>query len=97
MSDENRNYEATIVLNVKGEESVDDLISTVGQEMEDQGAKLDKVDKIGKREFAYNARKQPSGYYVNYHFSAAPSAINEVQAKLKLNTDIYLQHYALKA
>ena len=95
MSEEKRNYEAVIVLNIQGEDGVDDLISSVGKEIEAEGAKLDKIDKLGKKTFAYNARKQASGYYVNYHFAAAPDAINKVREKLTLNNSIYLQHYQL--
>lgn len=95
MSDENRKYEAVIVLNIQGEDGVDALISSVGKEIEAEGAKLDKVDKLGKKTFAYNARKQASGYYVNYHFAAAPAAVRKVRERLTLNTSIYLQHYQL--
>jgi len=93
MSEEKRKYEGIVVLNLQGEEGVDDLISSVGQEIEAEGAKLDKIDKLGKREFAYNARKQASGYYVNYYFEAPPETVQKVENRLKLNTDIYLQYY----
>ncbi len=93
MSDETRTYEAVIVLNIRSEEGVDEKISDVGRELEDEGATLDKIDKIGKRDFAYNARHQASGYYVNYYFKAAPSTIEKIRTRLNLNTDIYLQQY----
>ncbi len=93
MSDEKRRYEAVIVLNVQGEDGAEKLTKEVGEEIEGEGAKLDRIEKIGKREFAYDARKQPSGYYVNYFFEAAPELITKIQNKLQLNTDIYMQHY----
>lgn len=96
MSDETRNYEAVVVLNVRGEEGVDEKINQVGREFEEEGATLDKIDKLGSREFAYNARHQATGYYVNYYFKAAPAAIEKMKTRLDLNTDIYLQQYFTK-
>ena len=93
MSDETRKYEAVIVLNKQGEDGVDDLISAIGKEMEEEGAKLDKIDKLGKKTFAYDARKQPAGYYVNYFFEGAPNVVDKLRTRLTLNTDIYMQHY----
>ncbi len=93
MSDELKRYEALIVLNSRGEDGIDEMISAVGREMEEEGVKLDKIDKLGKRDFAYNARHQAGGYYVNYFFEATPSAIEKVEQRLKLNGDIYLQQY----
>ena len=93
MSEERRKYEAVIVLNMQGEEGVDELISSVGRDLEAEGAKLDRVDRMGKKQFAYNARKQASGFYVNYHFEAIPNAIAKVEERLRLNTSIYLQYY----
>jgi small subunit ribosomal protein S6 len=93
MSDERRKYEAVIVLSLQGEEGMDELINSVGRDMEAEGVKLDRVDKIGKKQFAYNARKQGSGYFVNYHFDAVPNIVTKLQERLRLNTSIYLQYY----
>lgn len=95
MSDEKRKYEAVIVLNIKGDDGVDKLVKNVEKEMEGEGAKMDRIDQLGKKEFAYNARKQASGFYVNYYFEAAPNTITKIKEKLDLNSDIYLQHYQL--
>ncbi|MFT5470711.1 MAG: small subunit ribosomal protein S6 [Verrucomicrobiales bacterium] len=93
MSDESRKYEAIIVLNMQSEEGVDELVSSVGKEMEEEGAKLDSIEKIGKKTFAYNARKQASGYYVNYFFAGGADIVDKVRERLTLNKSIYLQHY----
>jgi len=89
-----RNYEGVIVLNTKGkDESVDTMVSTVNKELEGFGAELNEVEQLGRKEFVYNARHLEAGFYVNYKFSAEPSAIDEIRAKLKLNGDVFLQHY----
>jgi len=90
-----RKYEGLIVLNTKATEgtSVDELVNAVGKEIEAEGAKLDEVQQIGRRKFAYNSRHLESGHYVNFFFKAEPAAIDRIQAKLKLNGNVHLQHF----
>lgn len=89
-----KKYEGLIILNPKTEgTSIDELVNAVGKEIEGEGAKLDEVQQIGRRKFAYNSRHLESGHYVNYFFKAEPSAIERIQAKLKLNGHVHLQHY----
>jgi len=89
-----RKYEGLIVLNTKGMEgSVDDLVSAVAREIEAEGAKLDEVQQLGRRKFAYNARHLDAGHYVNYIFEAAPEAISRIEARLKLDDKVHLQHF----
>ena len=90
----NRKYEGLIVLDTKGNDSsVDELVSVVSKEMEAEGVVLDEVKQLGRRDFSYNARKLSGGHYVNYYFEAAPDAIKKIQARLQLNTSVYLQKY----
>ena len=89
-----RKYEGIIVLNTKGkEESVESMVQAVSKQMETEGAQMEVVEQMGRRKFAYNARHLEAGYYVNYKFEAEPEAITRIQTRLKLNTDVFLQHY----
>ena len=89
-----RKYEGLVVLNTLGQEdSLDSLVSTVGKEIEAQGAKMDSIKQLGRKKFAYNARQIEGGHYVNYTFEAEPTAITKIQESLALNTSIYLQQY----
>jgi len=88
------NYEALIVLDLKGkEESVETLVSSIGKDFEKAGAKLEQIDRLGKRDFPYSPRHVTSGFYVKYHVSAESSALDAVRAKLKLNDSVYQQYY----
>ncbi len=90
----NRKYEGLIVLNTKGTEtSVDDLVSSVSKELEEEGARLDEIKQLGRKKFAYNARKLDGGHYVNYIFEADGETIDKIKARLKLNSLVHLQHY----
>lgn len=90
----NRKYEGLIILNTQGTEtSIDDLVNNVSKELEEEGAKLDEVKQLGRKKFAYNARKLDGGHYVNYVFEAEGDVISKIQARLKLNGAVFLQHF----
>ncbi|MEZ5304459.1 MAG: 30S ribosomal protein S6 [Verrucomicrobiales bacterium] len=90
-----RKYQAVIILATAGrEDSLDKIIGEVGQQIESEGARLEQIDRMGKRDFAYeNKDGQTAGYYVNYHFEADADAIDPLKGKLKLNNDIQLQYF----
>jgi small subunit ribosomal protein S6 len=89
-----RNYEAMIVLDMKGkEDTVETLVSQLTREFEASGAKLQQVDNLGKRKFPYAPRHVESGYFVNFLFDSEPAAVDALKAKLKLNNNIYMQYY----
>lgn len=89
-----RKYQGVIVINAKGkEESVDEMVSGIGQEIEEEGGKLEQIDQLGKREFVYNARHLSHGFYVNYYFEAEPSVVAKLRKRLSLNKAVHLQYY----
>ncbi|GAA5137619.1 MULTISPECIES: 30S ribosomal protein S6 [Prosthecobacter] len=89
-----RKYEAMIVLDMKGkEESVEELVSGIGREMEKSGVKLEQIDKLGKRKFPFNPRHVESGYFVNYQIEADNAGLDSIRAKLKLHDSVYQQYY----
>ena len=89
-----RNYEGLIVLNTAGkEDSVDTLVSNLGREIEAEGAKLEQIDRIGKRKFPYGSKGLSDGYYVTYHFTAEAAVLDKLRSKLKLNAIVHQQHY----
>lgn len=90
-----RNYQGLIVLNTKSiDGTVDDLVNSVSKELEAEGAKVEKVTQLGRRQFAYESRHLEAGHYVNYFFQGAPETITKIQARLRLNGNVHLQHYS---
>ena len=89
-----RKYQGLIVLNTKSlDGTVDELVTAISKDFEAEGAKLDKVAQLGRRQFVYNARHLESGHYVNYTFEGEPSVITKIQSRLKLNGHVHLQHF----
>ena len=89
-----RKYQGLIVLNTKSlEGTVDELITSVSKELETEGAKVEKISNLGRRQFAYNSRHLEAGQYVNYTFQGAAETITKIQARLRLNGHVHLQHF----
>lgn len=93
-----RKYEGMIVLDTRGNEgSVQDLVLAISKSMEEEGANLESVEDLGRKTFAYNARKLAAGQYVNVNFSATPESLDNIQEKLELKEEVYMQRYLRKA
>lgn len=89
-----RKYEALIVVDTKGkEQSVQEFQKVLGKELEDSGAKLTDSNHLGRKTFAYNARKLDGAHYFSYQFDAPADTIEKVKTKLALNSDVYMQYY----
>jgi len=89
-----RKYQAVVVLNTQGkEDGVDDMITGISKKMEGEGATMEQIDRVGKKEFAYNARHLAHGYYVNFLFDVEPEALTKIRDFLKTNKDVHLQYF----
>src|SRR5881398_3517335 len=88
----NRRYEALLVLNAQGkEDTIREIIDRLESEFQKEGAQIEQVQKMDRRQFSYVAGPLDSGYYVNLVFNADPGVI----AKLKLDPEVYRQNYEL--
>jgi small subunit ribosomal protein S6 len=62
-------YEALLVLNAQGkEDTIKDIVDRLESEFQKEGAEIEQVQKMDKRQFSYVAGKLDSGYYVNFVF-----------------------------
>jgi small subunit ribosomal protein S6 len=87
-------YEALLVLNTQGkDDTVKDVVDRLESEFEKEGAKIEQVQKMDKRQFAYQAGELDSGFYVNFVFNAEPQLISKLRSKFKLDPEVYRQHY----
>jgi ribosomal protein S6 len=87
-------YEGLLVLNVKGsEDGAKEVIERLEGEFKKEGASVEQVQKMDRRQFTYVAGPLDSGYFVNFIFNAEPASISRIRAKFKLDTDVYRQFY----
>jgi small subunit ribosomal protein S6 len=90
----NRRYEALLVLNTQAkEDTVREIIDRLESEFQKEGAQIEQVQKMDKREFSYVAGPLDSGYYVNFIFDADPQLVRKLRAKFKLDPEVYRQNY----
>ncbi len=79
-------YEALLILNTQGrEDSVKDIVDRLESEFQKEGAEIEQVQKMDKRQFSYVAGPLDSGFYVNFVFHADPQLVDkaalEIQAR----------------
>src|SRR6184192_184223 len=87
-------YEALLVLNAQGtEDTVKDIIDRLESEFKKEGAEIEHVQKMDKRQFSYVAGPLDSGFYVNFIFHADPQLVTKLRSKFKLDPEVYRQHY----
>ena len=87
-------YEGLLVLDTQGkEDTVKETIERLEKDFEKEGAAVEQVQKMEKREFSYSAGALSSGYYVNFVFNAEPTVVEKLRAKFKLDPEVYRQNY----
>jgi small subunit ribosomal protein S6 len=87
-------YEGLFVLNIKGtEEGAKEVIERLEGEFKKEGARIEQVQKMDRRQFTYVAGPLDAGYYVNFVFQAEPTVISKLRARFTLDEEIYRQHY----
>jgi small subunit ribosomal protein S6 len=87
-------YEALLVLNTQGkDDTVKDVVDRLESEFEKEGAKIEQVQKMDKRQFSYQAGEMDSGHYVNFVFQADSQLITKLRSKFKLDPEVYRQHF----
>ena len=90
----NNRYEALLVLNTSGkEDTVKDVVERLESEFEKEGARIEQVQKMDKRQFSYQAGELDAGHFVNFIFHADSQLITKLRAKFKLDPEVYRQHY----
>ncbi len=86
-----KRYEGLFILETAAkEEGLKEIIDKISAEITAQGAKVETVQKMDKRNFTRVAdKKHTSGYYVNVIFESEPSAIEQLKHRFSMNTDVF--------
>jgi ribosomal protein S6 len=83
-----------MALDTRGQEDgVKEIIERLEAEFAKEGATIEQVQKMDKRQLAYAPGNVESAYYVNFVFEAEPSLITKLRGKFKLDPMVFLQHY----
>lgn len=88
-----RPYELLFIIKPDlGEEQTEAVINKFTTLIEAQGGEIVKVDKWGKRKFAYEIdKKWRDGFYTLMHFNGEPAVVSEVERVMKISDEIIRQ------
>src|ERR1041385_5476075 len=87
-----RPYEVVVILEPSLEESqVQAIVNRSTEQLQAAGGTVNKVDKWGKRRFAYELAKRTEGFYVLLDAGSAPATMQELDRPLRLADDV-LRH-----
>ncbi len=91
MNPTKRSYRATFILDNRGkEDSIDQIIDGVKQDIAAVQGEVTAVENLGRREFVrVTDRKLTGGTYVQVAFSAPPSGPTALRERLRLNANVY--------
>ncbi len=81
----NRIYEEMFIVRPDAtDEVIDPLLEIITKEVLSKEGTIDKVEKWGKRRLAYKLEKLDHGYFVLVQFSCPPSAVKEIERRLRV-------------
>lgn len=90
-------YEILLALNSAGKEETNkDLIERLEKAIITEGAVIEQVQRLERREFAYPHDKLKGAYFVNFVVTAAAASIAKIRTKLTLDEEVVLQNYLRK-
>jgi small subunit ribosomal protein S6 len=87
-----RPYEVVVILEPSLEESqVQAIVNRSTEQLQAGGGTVNRVDKWGKRRFAYEIAKKTEGFYVLLDVTSEPTPMDELDRSLRLADDV-LRH-----
>jgi small subunit ribosomal protein S6 len=91
MSTTKRTYRATFILDNRGkEDSIDQIIEGVKQEITAVHGEISAVENLGRKDFArITDKKLPAASYVQITFSAPADGPIHLKERLRLNQNVY--------
>lgn len=91
MNQTKRNYRATFILDNRGkEESIDQIVDGVKQDIAAVKGEVTAVENLGKKDFARVTDKKLTGAsYVQIAFAGPAEAPAQLRERLRLNNSVY--------
>lgn len=87
-------YEAFLALDTRGkEDSAKDIIERLEKVFAAEGAQVEQVQRLERRELAYEHNHMKHAYFVNFIFASEPAVIDRLRAKFKLDEEVALAQF----
>jgi ribosomal protein S6 len=89
-----KRYEVLLALNTRGkEESSKEIIERLEKDFATEGVTVEQVQRLERRELAYEHEHIKSAYFVNFIISTEPAKLDRLRGKFKLDEDIALANF----
>jgi len=90
-------YEILLALKVGSkEEEIKELLERLEKLMVGEGAAVQEVQRLERKEFSYPHNHLKAAYYVNMVVVLEPAAVEKIRQKLSLMDEVTLQNYYRK-
>ena len=90
-----REYECMLILPAEADEAlVTTAVERITKVIAPSGGEVTKLDRWGRKRFAYEVVRQTEGYYVVVRFTAEPATQQELDRTLKLADEV-IRHKVL--
>lgn len=90
-------YEILLALKVSSqEEEIKALLERLEKLMVAEGATVEELQRLERKEFAYPHQHLKAGYYVNFVIALESAAVEKIRQKLTLVEEVLLQNYYRK-
>ena len=84
-----RNYENLVIVKpTLTAEEIQASITAIEEVITSNGGEIAATDTMGMRKLAYPIEKNERGYFHVIYYTVAPSAINEIERRFRLNEDL---------
>ena len=91
-----RPYEVMVILDAGlEEEAIRSVLDRVTDLVRSRGGNPGRVDRWGKRRFAYELHHRAEGYYVLFEIAAEPAAVSELDRMLSLADEV-IRHKTIR-
>jgi small subunit ribosomal protein S6 len=77
------------------DEEIDKVISQMESFAVGAGAKMEKIEKLGRRKLAYRIQRFREGFYVLFVFESLPQAVSDLERRMKV-TDAVIKFLTVR-
>ncbi|MFY8215511.1 MAG: 30S ribosomal protein S6 [Chthoniobacterales bacterium] len=89
-----KRYELLLALDTRGKEDTSkDIIERIEKELAAEGADVEQVQRLEKRELAYEHNHINAAYFVNFVLGIDASKLDRLRGKFKLDEEIALYNF----
>jgi small subunit ribosomal protein S6 len=87
-------YEVLLALDTRGkEESAKEITERLEKDFVADGAKIEQVQRLERRDLAYEHAHMKQAYFVNFVFRSEPATLEKLRARFALDEEVALHQF----